>query len=125
MESKFIRDVNIIALSLGMGSCIIVWYFFTFSVGLSILIGAAWGCVNLYFLKRLFEEYIKGADRNFLQCFAWLGIKFPLLYLLGFALLKLKFFSNFGLTGGFTLIFLAIFVLRITRAVINEEKRVS
>ncbi|MBA2368747.1 MAG: hypothetical protein H0V82_06960 [Candidatus Protochlamydia sp.] len=125
MEHRFIRDVNIITLSLAISACLIVWCLYSLSVGLSIFMGAMWGCLNFYFLKKLFEEYLKGADRDFLQCFAWLGIKFPLLYLSGFALLKLNFFSSLGLAGGFSLIFIAIFLLGITRLVKKQDRGFS
>lgn len=111
MENNFIsRVINVTAL-LAIIGCVVVYLYWDWLAAIGLGVGAVWGCLNLYFLKKLLEEYLKLNSKDALKCYTWIGIKFPLLYVIGYGLLKV--FSIVSLVCGFSLIFIAIFLLGI------------
>ncbi|MCE2982121.1 MAG: hypothetical protein LW832_01015 [Parachlamydia sp.] len=121
MENKFIPEVCWLAVGLSIIASTAACMTFNVISAASILAGTGWGCLNLYFLKKFLEEYLKGSAREYLSCYTWMLIKFPLLYLFGFGLLKLKVFSLLGLTAGFSLIFASMFLMGV-KSVINFKR---
>ena len=83
---------------------VIVYYDWRFAIG--VLLGCLWNAANLMLLKYLITGLISpspGGKRNLLL----LGlVKFPLLYAIGYFLLKFDYFSPDSLLVGFTVIFL-------------------
>lgn len=78
------------------------------SEGIGIAAGAAWGCVNLLFIKYLLLNFITIESRNVVKIILLLGVKFPVLYLLGYALL-LSGLPLWALLFGSSLIFCMLF----------------
>ncbi len=76
--------------------------FFDFRKGIAFFVGALWGVVSLYFLKHLLQSlvYHQRAKSLFL-----VTIKWPLLYVLGYWLLRTTFFSTLYLLLGSSMIF--------------------
>jgi hypothetical protein len=123
MENNFTS--RLIKVTFLMASAIALWMFYLIDLqtGLGILIGASWGSLNVHFLKMLLEEYLKLSAKSSLKISFYLGVKFPLLYFLGYKLLKINLFSVFSLLIGFSLLFIAIFMLGIVNIISENRKR--
>ena len=93
---------------------------------LGVLVSSAWMLVNGFFLMRLVRmaaevsaaEGLKRKNKVFMLSV----IKFPVLYLVGFFILKTRFFSIGGIVTGLTisLLVFALFWLR-TKPVLNAR----
>ena len=106
---------------------VVVTIYFNFKTALGILVGAGCGCLNLYFLTNLIKEALSPEKPNKRKIALIALVKFPLLYLLGYFLLRLKYFSVVSLLSGFTLIFVVIFLKALGRWVlaISQPKESS
>ena len=94
----------------------------TWSVG--IMTGTLWVFLNSYFLYQLFEmglapalgnhddlTSIKQRARNRQKIMIFTILKFPVLYITGFYILKTRFFSVYSVLLGLTLYFFALGVV--------------
>ena len=72
--------------------------------GLALLAGGLWGAYNLYFIMQLMKSLV-GARKRAL----WTLIKFPLLYLAGYMLLKML--PALYLLAGFTICLLVLVLM--------------
>lgn len=70
---------------------------------LGLLVGGVWNAANLWCLTRLLLAWL-GPRPSVPRALLWVGIKFPLLYLAAFALLRLPVVSLLGFALGFTLV---------------------
>lgn len=77
---------------------------------ISITLGAAWGLINLFFIKQLMETILLPVQNKALKILAFTFIKFPLLYLAGYGLLNMNTISPWDLVIGFTLILLGTLI---------------
>lgn len=78
--------------------------------GVALFSGAIWGALNLFFLKVLLQRLILPTyKKNFLFVLLIL-IKWPLLYLGGYYLLKNTYLSSMYLLAGFSILFVVIFI---------------
>jgi len=75
-----------------------------FYFGLGIFCGAAWGGVNLLLIKQLLEKILLASANNSWKSYFLLGVKFPILYFIGYELLSFEHFSAYALMSGFTLL---------------------
>jgi len=90
---------------------------------LAIFSGAVWGIVNLLFITRLIKVTIRPDGVNSFQAIGLSLIKFPLLYLAGYFLLKIPHFEPLYLVIGFTSI-LAIITLKVMgKALIDSDSQ--
>lgn len=109
MENNFIQKaINMTGL-LALLVCVAIIYNGEWLKGIGFLLGAIWGCANLYFLKKVLQFLL---IKQGLKLYIGLAIKFPLLYLVGW--LSLKFFPPFSLMAGFSLVLIVIFLLGLT-----------
>ncbi|WP_042281314.1 hypothetical protein [Candidatus Protochlamydia sp. R18] len=122
MEINFIFRLIKMTLFLAILASLFVYCYIDLSTSLGILSGACWACLNIYFLKMLLEEYLKLTSLNVLKFYTWIGIKFPLIYLTGYWLIKTQFFSVISLMSGFSLLFIAIFILGIAKIIFEKVK---
>lgn len=111
MENKFISRVINLTASLAVIGCAVAYLYWDGLAAMGLGLGAIWGCLNLYFLKKLLEEYVTLPSKEGLKCYTWMAIKFPLLYVAGYGLLRV--FAILSLVCGFSLLFIAIFLLGI------------
>jgi hypothetical protein len=111
MEHKLISYVILISFVLATITFIITGFYTNFFDALGILVGTIWSSTNLYFLKKLFQELLKIGSQNPLKLYTLIGIKFPLLYLIGYGVLKWKLFPLLNLILGFSVMLIAIFLL--------------
>jgi hypothetical protein len=111
MDNKLMNDINKTTALLVVIAYFFFGYYQNFFDAIGILLGAGWGIANIFFLKKTLEEWLLPKDRNNLIFYTLLQIKFPLLYLIGYGLLWMRIFSVLSLLIGFSLVFIAIFLL--------------
>ena len=122
MELEFINRVIKTTLILAGIALIAVGFYYGLPYGLGIFAGAIWGCVNLFFLKQLVRNWLVAGPKDHLKIYTILGIKFPLLYLAGFGLLKIKYLPALNLLLGFSLIFVVIFLKGLGRLFLEKTQ---
>ena len=98
---------------------VVTTIYYDLKIGLGILVGAGWGCSNLYFLTNLIKEALSPEKPNKRKIALIASVKFPLLYLLGYLILRLKYFPVLSLLSGFTLIFVVLFLKALGRWVLS------
>lgn len=79
-------------------------FYYWWNEALGICLGMLWGSINLYMIKQLMQCVLIAENRNLLKILAYILIKFPLLYFLGYGLLSMPYFSPWSLLIGFSLI---------------------
>ncbi len=108
MGIEFINKVIVISIILALAGLIVGGSYLGFNSGVAILVGAAWSCINLYFIKSLMQSALSSSSKSYFAVIILLGIKFPLLYGIGFVILKMGYLPVISLLLGFSLIFLVI-----------------
>lgn len=98
-----------------------VAFYFDYRFALGIVVGCLWGAINLHFLKALVVCYINLSKRTKRELVLLLFLKFPLLYLGGYLLLKSSLFSVISVVSGFTLIFAVILLKALGRWLLSLE----
>lgn len=110
---RTLRTTGILAVVvLGFG-----WMYFNIFQVLSVFFGMIWGMVNLYFLALLVRSTIRPEGIDKMAALGFIIIKFPLLYLSGYFLLKISELSLIGLLIGFSSLF-AVIILKVLGRVI-------
>lgn len=104
MKLKIIDQILKITFLFALVIFVVLWNNGHFFFGLAVFFGAIWGCVNLLLIKHLLQIFLlpsakKGWKNHFL-----LGVKFPLLYFIGYILLSFEDFSAYALMSGFSLL---------------------
>jgi hypothetical protein len=125
MGIEFIYRVIKTSLILAVLILLFVTVYYDFKFGAGILAGCIWGCLNLYLLTQLITHiFSPGKEVKKKKVVFVAVVKFPLLYLTGFLLLKLNYFPPLSLICGFTLIFLVIFLKALGRWILsmNNDK---
>jgi hypothetical protein len=122
MGPEFINRVIKTSLVVSALGFLFVTVYYNFKFGAGILMGTLWGCANLYFLTNLITEiFSPGKEVRKGKVILIALVKFPLLYLVGYVLLIIKFFPPISLVSGFTLIFLVMFLKALGRWVLSLE----
>jgi|ERR1700722_4403973 len=92
--------------------------------GISLFAGALWGSVNFYLLKHLMQNLLLHKEKKYLKLIILFSIKWPLLYLAGYGLLKTGYFSSAYLLIGFSIILCMIFIFGMKKVLstgVNEK----
>lgn len=98
-------------------------YYFGFYPALAIFSGGVWGIVNLIFLSSLVRSAIHPGEIDKLKVAGLALVKFPLLYLSGYFLLKVQQFQPLHLVIGFSLL-LAVMILKVLgRALLGLDEK--
>jgi hypothetical protein len=122
MGPEFIHRVIKTSLIVAVLGFLFVTVYYNFRFGAGLLVGAIWGCLNLYFLTNLITEiFSPGKEVRKGKVILIVLVKFPLLYLVGYVLLIIKYFPAISLVSGFTLIFLVMFLKALGRWVLSLE----
>ncbi|MBA2727829.1 MAG: hypothetical protein H0U49_06630 [Parachlamydiaceae bacterium] len=103
MKLKFIDQVIKVTFLFALFIFLALWNDNQFYEGLGIFCGAAWGSVNLLLIKHLLEKFLFTTGKNEWKNYFLLGVKFPLLYFIGYILLSIEDFSAYALMSGFSL----------------------
>ena len=130
MGVEFIHRVIKTSLVLAVLGFLFVTVYYDFKFGAGILAGTVWGCLNLLFLTRLITEvFTPGEEVKKGKVIIIALVKFPLLYLCGYVLLKIDYFPAISLLSGFTLIFVVMFLKALGRWILsldsNEKKKTA
>jgi hypothetical protein len=122
MGPEFIHRVIKTSLVVAVLGFLFVSVYYDFKFGAGILVGTIWGGLNLYFLTNLITE-IFSPDKEVRRgkVILIVLVKFPLLYLIGYVLLIIKYFPALSLVSGFTLIFLVMFLKALGRWVLSLD----
>lgn len=110
MELNLINSVLRMVLALALICLIFVSCVYDFKEGLGIFLGGIWGGANLFFIKQLMESILTLSPKNYLKIYSLFLIKFPLIYGIGYVLIKFDYFSPWSLLIGFSLLFAALFL---------------
>lgn len=110
MGIEFVKRVMVLTIVLALLMMILVGVAYGLPAGLGVFAGAAWGTVNLYFIKLLIQSLLVQNARSYFNIALLFGVKFPLLYLAGFGLFIVDYLPVYSLLLGFSLFFLAIII---------------
>jgi len=122
MGVEFIHRVIKTSLVLAVLGFLFVTVYYDFKFGAGILAGTVWGCLNLLFLTHLITEiFSPGQEVRKGKVIIIALVKFPLLYLFGYILLRTDYFPAISLLSGFTLIFLVMFLKALGRWILSLD----
>jgi hypothetical protein len=82
--------------------CAVLSFYFEYPSLLGMCVGILLGAFNLLIIKEFVKAILIEKPRNALKLGMIAGIKFPLLYVLGYVLLSLNFFSPWTFLIGLT-----------------------
>ncbi|UCD64904.1 MAG: hypothetical protein JSW34_05595 [Candidatus Zixiibacteriota bacterium] len=97
-------------------------YYFGIWPALAFFSGGIWGMVNLIFLSSLIRTAIRPGGADTTRAVGFAVIKFPLLYLAGYALLKVPRFEPLHLLAGFSVLFLVMLLKATARALLGLDE---
>lgn len=120
MKFKFLNDVIIYTLLLAAACFLVAPFRYDFSDGLGVALGALWACANLFLIKNLLLSILLTDSRNFLKFFLLFGVKFPLLYYVGYLLLSNDYLSSISVLIGFSLLFVVIIFKAISNLIMRR-----
>ena len=123
MGIEFIHRVIKTSLILAILIFLFVTFYYGFDYASGIFMGCGWGCLNLYFLTNLITQATNpgGIDRK--RVVLLVLVKFPLLYLSGYVLLRLNYFPVTSLLVGFTIIFAVILLKALGQMIMPATER--
>jgi len=123
MGIEFIHRVIKTSLILAVLIFLSVTFYHRFDYAAGIFIGCGWGCLNLYLLTNLITQATNPSRIDKKRIVLLILVKFPLLYLSGYFLLRLKYFPVTSLLVGFTLIFGVILLKALGRMIIPATEK--
>jgi hypothetical protein len=100
-------------------------YYFGMYPALAILSGGVWGMINLIFLSELVKATIRPGGIQIERAIVFGVVKFPLLYLTAYALLKIPVFTVTWLLIGFSGIFLIMLLKSLGRILLGLDNQVQ
>jgi hypothetical protein len=100
-------------------------YYFGMNPALAILSGGVWGMINLIFLSELVKATIRPGGIQIERAIVFGVVKFPLLYLTAYALLKIPVFTVTWLLIGFSGIFLIMLLKSLGRILLGLDNQVQ
>ncbi|HEX9917101.1 MAG TPA: hypothetical protein VGB16_05125 [candidate division Zixibacteria bacterium] len=110
MGIEFIHRTIRTSIVLACAIFLSVWLYYDFKFGAGILVGALWGCLNLFAIALVVKVAITSQIAKKKIILSVLFFKFPFIYGIGYIILKLDFFPILSLLAGFTSIFLVMFM---------------
>ncbi len=97
------------------------FYYFGASATVAILSGGVWGMINLMFLTGLVQALVRPGGALVERAIVIGVIKFPLLYLTAYALLKVPMFEPALLLAGFSGLFVIMFLKSLGRIMLGLD----
>ena len=94
-----------------------------FAFALSLFLGCLWACTNLFLIKLLIISILGKIFRIRLFLILIIFVKFPLLYFLGYLMVKSTYFSVYGILWGFSAIFLVTVLKVASRAILKTDSK--
>lgn len=96
-------------------------FYYDWCYSLGIAIGLVFNCVNIWLIMELVKHTITPNERNPVAILAFSAVKFPILYLAGYLILKWDIVPVTSLLIGFTLLFGIIVLKVLGRQLINSS----
>jgi hypothetical protein len=98
-----------------------VYYNINFAGGL--LTGCAWGIGNFWTLTRIITAVVRLGEVDRRRTLILAALKFPVLYLAGYFILRLDWFPPISLLAGFTILFVVIVLKAAGRMFLRLDDR--
>ncbi len=89
--------------------------------GVAFALGASWGCLNLFAIKMLVTQAIKPGDKSVLLILSFIFVKFPIIYVLGYLLVKWSYPPIYGLVWGFSSIMIVTVLKVLSRHLLKLD----
>jgi hypothetical protein len=115
MDLEFLRRVRKTSIIAGVPLAVVISYYWGPENGAGWALGIVWSLFNLYFLSSVITSVITNEKRDIPKILVALFVKFPVLYVAGFLLLRSGHLSAYGLVAGFTWPFFVIVMKGIGR----------
>lgn len=125
MGLDFLKRVQRATAVVGVIAFLLVAVYYDVNFGLGILVGCAWGIANFWALTLVLTAVIRQGGVHRERAFVFAAIKFPLLYAIGFLLLRSGWFEPISLIAGFSLLFLIVLLKAGGRAIMNLDDQRS
>jgi len=97
------------------------YFYFGASATLAVMSGAVWGMINLMFLTEFIKALVRPGGALVERAIVIGVVKFPLLYLTAYALLKVPMFKPTLLLLGFSGIFAIMFLKSLGRIILGLD----
>ncbi len=124
MNPEFVDRVIRTSLIFSLLVSIFLAVYIRISFAVSFIFGCLWGCANLFLLKMLVMRLIVHEPRkNIKTIIAVLLVKFPILYLAGYLLVKWPYLSVYGLLWGFSAILIVTLLKIASRAILKMDSK--
>jgi hypothetical protein len=117
MGSEFVARVIKTTLVVTLIAALFCSTYFSLAWGAGLLLGALWGCLNLFAISEAVRSMIAAEKPGKLRIVLLSFIKFPVLYGLGFLLLLAGVFPPQSLVSGFSMVLLTILLKAIGASV--------
>jgi hypothetical protein len=116
MDFDFLGRVRKASIITGIFLTPVLMTYLGISFGAAWIAGITWSLINLHFISGLMKNILTKRKRNNARIALLMAAKFPLLYSVGYLLLKSSVFSVLGLVAGFVWPFLVISMKALGRA---------
>ena len=110
IERSFFKNLTVLAAVLCLGSAALSFGLGAFTFGAGVLIGGAWIFLNSYFLFRLVNAGLEPKARMNDRILLFSILKFPVLYVAGFFILKARVYPIYGILAGLTVFMIAFII---------------
>lgn len=108
MIETFFKNISFLGVGLSIGAALIFLFIKNWMWSAGILTGSLWVFVNSFFLCQLLEIGLQLNPKHKEKILIFTVLKFPVLYVTGFFILKSRLFPIYSLLLGLTLYFLAL-----------------
>ena len=125
MDLNFLKRIGRTTALVGVVvfSFVAVYYDTNFALGL--LIGCGWGVANFAALTALLTTVVAPGKVSRRRAVLLAAIKFPVLYLAGYGILRFQWFAPEALLTGFSLLFLVTLMKALGRTYLHLDHRAA
>jgi len=95
--------------------------YISMNFALAFVFGSLWGCLNLLAIKLLIVQALNPDKKNIPLILAFIFVKFPIIYFLGYLLVTWKYLPLFGLFWGFTSILIVTVLKVLSRHILQLD----
>ncbi|UCE67121.1 MAG: hypothetical protein JSU85_03660 [Candidatus Zixiibacteriota bacterium] len=125
MGLEFIDRVIKTTLIFALFATPFLFLYMGYSFGLSVIIGAVWGVLNLLAIKFVILSLVKPGKRNLKFGLLILFFKIPVLYGIGYLLLTWDYLSVGGLLWGFSGILIVSAFKGLSRSILKMDNKIN
>ena len=111
MINSFFKNISFLGIALSGSAALLFLFLKDWVWSAGILTGSLWVFLNSFFLYQLLEMGLNQKSKKNEKILIFSILKFPVLYLAGFFILKSRYFPIYSLLTGVTLYFMALAVV--------------